>query len=43
MKVRIKTSDGQPVSYETAGACAFDFKCIETVVFEPGEFKLVET
>lgn len=43
MKVRIKTSDGQPVSYETVGACAFDFKCTETVVFEPGEFKLVET
>lgn len=43
MKVRIKTHDGQPVFYETNWACAFDFKCVETVVFEPGEFKLVET
>ncbi|MDD4151830.1 MAG: dUTP diphosphatase, partial [Candidatus Gracilibacteria bacterium] len=29
--------------YETSGACAFDFKSIEEVVFEPGEFKLIET
>ncbi len=43
MKVRIKTSDWLPVAYETSGACAFDFKCTETVSFEPGEFKLVET
>ncbi len=43
MKVRIKTSDGKALKYETSGACAFDFKCIEDVSFEPGEWKLVET
>lgn len=43
MKVRIKTSDGQPLFYETSGACWFDFKCVETLEFEPWEFKLVET
>lgn len=43
MKVRIKTSDGQPLFYETTGACGFDFKCVWEYIFEPGEFKLVET
>ncbi len=43
MKVRIKTHDWEPVFYETSWACAFDFKCVETISFEPWEFKLVET
>lgn len=43
MKVRIKTSDGQPLFYETQGACGFDFKCIWDYEFQPWEFKLVET
>ncbi len=43
MKVRIKTSDWQPLFYETAGACWFDFKCVWDYTFEPWEFKLVET
>ena len=43
MKVRIKTSNGQPLNYETQGACAFDFSTIETVTFNPWEFKLIET
>lgn len=43
MKVRIKTHDWKTVNYETSWACAFDFKCVEEVVFAPGEFKLVET
>lgn len=43
MKVRIKTSDWKTLNYESAWACAFDFKALEEVVFEPGEFKLVET
>lgn len=43
MKVRIKTSDNIALSYETSGACAFDFKTLEDVFFEPWEFKLVET
>ncbi|MDD3303180.1 MAG: dUTP diphosphatase [Candidatus Gracilibacteria bacterium] len=43
MKVRIKSLDGKGVNYETTGACAFDFRCMNEEVFEPGEFKLVET
>lgn len=43
MKVRIKSSDGLGVNYETKWAVAFDFRCTEDLVFEPGEFKLVET
>lgn len=43
MKVRIKTSDGLPLNYETIWACWFDFKCTENLVFAPWEFKLVET
>lgn len=43
MKVRIKTYDGKPLFYETSWACAFDFKSKDEVVFEPGEFKLVDT
>lgn len=43
MKVRIKTSDWKALFYETSWACAFDFKSIEEVIFEPGEFKLIET
>ena len=43
MQVRIKTSDNKPLNYESHGACAFDFKCIEDITFKPWEFKLVET
>ena len=43
MKVRIKTDDGKVLFYETHWACAFDFKASEEVIFEPGEFKLIET
>lgn len=43
MKVRIKTFDGEPLFYETKGACAFDFKSQFDITFQPGEFKLVET
>ncbi len=43
MKVRIKTSDGQPLFYETAGAAGFDFKCTQDYTFEPWQFQLVET
>lgn len=43
MKVRIKTSDQNPLNYETSGACAFDFKSTDDVTFKPGEFKLIET
>lgn len=43
MKVRIKTYDWKPLFYETSWACAFDFKSKDEVVFEPGEFKLVDT
>jgi len=43
MKVRIKTIDNKPLSYETPWACWFDFKCVEDLTFAPGEFKLVET
>lgn len=43
MKVRIKSLDWKAVFYETPWACAFDFRCLEEVVFEPGEFKIVET
>lgn len=42
-KIRIKTSDWKPLFYETSWACAFDFKAIEDVEFEPWEFKLIET
>ena len=43
MKVRIKTNDWEALFYESTGACGFDFKCVEDLVFAPGEFKLVET
>jgi len=43
MKVKIKTSDNKLLNYETAWACAFDFKCIEDLTFAPWEFKIVET
>jgi len=43
MKVRIKSLDGKSVNYETPGACAFDFRCLNEEIFEPGDFKLVET
>lgn len=43
MKVRIKTPDGEALFYETPWACWFDFKCVWEHIFEPGEFKLVET
>lgn len=42
MKVRIKTPDGKPLFYESEGACGFDFKCTEDLVFEPWDFKIVE-
>lgn len=43
MKVRIKNSSGKVLEYKTPGACAFDFEAAETVTFEPGEWKLVDT
>ncbi len=43
MKVRIKNSSGKVLEYKTPGACAFDFEAVETVVFAPGEWKLVDT
>lgn len=43
MKVRIKSLDWKWVNYETEGACAFDFRCLNDEIFEPGDFKLVET
>ena len=43
MKVRIKNSSGKILEYKTPGACAFDFEAAETVVFAPGESKLVDT
>ncbi len=43
MIVKIKTTDGKPLNYETSGACAFDFKCIEDVEVQPWDFTLVET
>lgn len=43
MKVRIKTQDGKPLNYESAGAVAFDFKCTQDYTFQPWEFILVET
>ncbi len=43
MKIRIKTSDGEALNYESKWACAFDFKSIEDVTFAPWEFKLIET
>lgn len=43
MKVRIKTSDGEPLFYESKGAVGFDFKCTQDYTFQPGEFQLVET
>jgi len=43
MKVRIKTNNGEPLAYETSGACAFDFKSVDEVTIEPGDFALVET
>jgi hypothetical protein len=35
MKVRIKTQDGKPLNYESAGAVAFDFKCTQDYTFQP--------
>jgi hypothetical protein len=35
MKVRIKTTDGQPLFYETSGAAGFDFKCVQDYTFAP--------
>lgn len=43
MKVRIKNSTGKVLEYKTPGACAFDFEALEKVVFDPGEWKLVDT
>ncbi len=43
MKVRIKNSSGKTLEYKTPGACAFDFEAAETVVFAPGEWRLVDT
>ncbi len=43
MKVRIKTSNAEPLFYESAWAVWFDFKCTQDYTIEPGEFCLVET
>lgn len=43
MIVYIKTPDNLPLKYETPGACAFDFKSINEVTFEPREWKFIET
>lgn len=43
MKVRIKNSSGKIPEYKTPGACAFDFEASETVVFNPWEWKFVDT
>lgn len=43
MKVRIKNNHNFPIEYKTSGACAFDFYAVETVVFEPKEYKLIDT
>ncbi len=43
MKVRIKSLDGKTVKYQTPWACSFDFRCLNDEVFEPGEFKIIET
>lgn len=43
MKVRIKSNDWNALEHFTAGACAFDFRAMEDVIFAPGEWKLVET
>jgi len=43
MKVRIKNTSGKVLEYKTPGACAFDFEAADRVVFEPGEWKLVDT
>lgn len=41
MKVRVKAP--YEAKYQTPGACAFDFQSVETITFQPGEFKLIET
>ena len=43
MKVRIKTSNAEPLFYESAWAVWFDFKCTQDYNIQPGEFCLVET
>lgn len=43
MQVRIKTSDNQPLNYESSWACWFDFKVSEKITIHPWEFALVET
>lgn len=43
MHVRIKNTHSYPIEYKTPGACGFDFYAIETVTFEPGEWKLIDT
>lgn len=43
MKVRVKNNSGGSLEYTSPGACAFDFRAVEDVVFAPGEWKLVET
>lgn len=43
MKVRIKKNHNFPLSYQTEGACAFDFCALSDVRFAPREWKLVET
>ncbi len=43
MKVRIKTSDGKGLNYETSEACGFDFRCAEEITIKAQSFWLVET
>jgi len=41
MEVKIKSKN--KINYESSWACAFDFITIEDIIFEPNDFKLIET
>jgi dUTP pyrophosphatase len=43
MLVKMKNRDWIVPEYKTPWACAFDFSSSETVIFNPGEFKLIDT
>lgn len=43
MIVRAKVSHAEWLKYMTPGACAFDFRTVESVTILPGEFKLIDT
>lgn len=43
MQVRVINPHDEPLQYESAGACGFDFRALEEVTFQPKEFRLVET